>query len=289
MMRLTDPKKADMIIYHANCTDGFGAAWAAWKLLGDGATYHPVHHKEPPPSVLGRNVVLVDFCYSRDTMLLLESEAQSILVLDHHKSSQADMAGLPFSHFDMNHSGAALSWMFFHPNKPTPQLIQLIEDRDLWNWKLPLSKEFSAAFGDTPHTFQNFDAFLNPEVITEAQVRGSYILDYNQKVVERLCKRATVHRISGLTVAVVNSPILGSEIGSVLAEEHDFSIVWWWDHRTKQVRASLRSRPDGADVSEIARRWGGGGHRAASGMSLGPGVSIETIFDALPEMNQVTL
>jgi nanoRNase/pAp phosphatase (c-di-AMP/oligoRNAs hydrolase) len=45
----------------------------------------------------------------------------------------------------------------------------------------------------------------------------------------------------------------------------------------------LRAHHDDSDVSEVAKRWGGGGHRKAAGFVLTPGESIESIFD--PEVS----
>ena len=33
-----------LIYYHADCIDGFGAAYAAWRHFGQNASYHPMHH-----------------------------------------------------------------------------------------------------------------------------------------------------------------------------------------------------------------------------------------------------
>ena len=40
------PEDIDLVIYHKNCTDGFGAAWAAHELLGSKAMYVPAQYDE---------------------------------------------------------------------------------------------------------------------------------------------------------------------------------------------------------------------------------------------------
>ena len=55
--------KPDMCIYHGNCQDGFGAAWAVWKRFGDAVEYVPGFYGQPAPDVAGRSVVMVDFSY----------------------------------------------------------------------------------------------------------------------------------------------------------------------------------------------------------------------------------
>lgn len=78
-----------LVIYHANCADGFTAAWAVRQAMD--ADFHPGVYSEPPPAAEGRDLILVDFCYPPAVMLQLQLVARSILVLDHHKSAEADL------------------------------------------------------------------------------------------------------------------------------------------------------------------------------------------------------
>lgn len=276
---MLDPNSINLVIYHANCTDGFGAAYSAWKLLGDRAEYHAAKYGEPPPDVKGKNVVVLDFSYDNATTKLLMKEAKGFLVIDHHKSAMVELHDVSCTHFDMNHSGAMLSWRFFHPGKEAPRLIQFIEDRDLWKWEIPYSKEFSAAFDMVKFDFEEFDKYLDDSAVDDAQERGAYILAYSKTVISKIAKHATPRKLVGKDVLVVNSPHWMSEIGNTLGPRCDFAVIWYWDHDTRQVKVSLRAHHDDADVSEVAKRYGGGGHRKAAGFSLPPDVAIETIFD----------
>ena len=168
-----EPSSVNLVIYHKGCTDGFGSAWAAWKLLGDRAEYHAAKYGEPPPDVKGKNVVVLDFAYDNATTKQLISEAKSFLIIDHHKTAMTNLHDIACAHFDMNHSGAMLAWKFFHPSKEPPRLIKLIEDRDLWKWEIPLSREFSSAFDMVKFDFEEFDNYLDDSEIDSAQVRGA--------------------------------------------------------------------------------------------------------------------
>jgi oligoribonuclease NrnB/cAMP/cGMP phosphodiesterase (DHH superfamily) len=274
-----DPSSVNCVIYHGGCTDGFGAAFSAWKCLGNRAEYYACKHGESPPDVRGKNVVILDFSYDNATTKRLISEAASLLVIDHHKSAMVELHDVSNTHFDMNHSGARLSWDFFHPGHPPPKLINYIEDRDLWKWELPYSKEFSAAFDMVPFEFEEFEKYEDDSVFDDAVKRGSYILAYSKTVIKKVCEKAALRRYQGMEVMVVNSSHWMSEIGNRLSHDCDFAVIWYYDHEDRKNKVSLRAFHDNVDVSEIAKRFGGGGHKKAAGFALPDGKHIEEIFD----------
>jgi len=280
-MSTLEPSNIDLVIYHKGCTDGFGSAWAAWKLLGDRAEYHAAKYGESPPDVKGKNVVVLDFSYDNATTKKLIQEAKGFLVIDHHKSAMVELHDVSCTHFDMTHSGAMLAWKFFHPGKEPPRLIKFIEDRDLWKWEIPYSKEFSAAFDMVKFNFEDFDKYLDDSAVDDAQEQGAYILAYSKTVISKIAKKASSRKLGGKDVLVVNSPHWMSEIGAALAPKCDFAVIWYYDHDTRQVKISLRAHHDDSDVSEVAKRWGGGGHRKAAGFVLQAEAGIESIFDRI--------
>ena len=264
-MSTLEPSSVDLVIYHKGCTDGFGSAWAAWKLLGDRAEYHAAKYGEPAPDVKGKNVVVLDFSYDNATTKKLIQEAKGFLVIDHHKTAMVELHDVSCTHF--------------HPGKEPPRLIKFIEDRDLWKWEIPYSKEFSAAFDMVKFSFEDFDKYLDDSAVDDAQEQGAYILAYSKTVISKIAKKASSRKLGGKDVLVVNSPHWMSEIGAALAPKCDFAVIWYYDHDARQVKISLRAHHDDSDVSEVAKRWGGGGHRKAAGFVLTPGESIESIFD----------
>lgn len=81
------------VIYHANCSDGFCAAWVL-RMLYPAAEFVPASYGEPPPDVAGKRVVIADFSYKRPVMRQILSSAHSVTVLDHHKTAEAELAGI---------------------------------------------------------------------------------------------------------------------------------------------------------------------------------------------------
>ena len=275
---MMEPSSVNVVIYHANCNDGFGAAYSAWKLLGNRAEYHAASHGSPPPDVTGKRVVILDFSYDNATTKALIAQAEELWVIDHHKSNMVELHDISNTHFDMTKSGAMLAWEFFHPGKEAPKFIGYIQDRDLWQWELPYSKEFSAAFDMVPWNFDEYEKFEDDSVFDDAVKRGSYILAYSKTVIKKVCDKATKRKYKDHDVMVVNSSHWMSEIGATLAKDCDFAMIWYYDHDANIYKVSLRAFHDTMDVSEIAKSFGGGGHRKAGGFVLPKSKHPDSIF-----------
>jgi len=259
-----------LVLYHAQCMDGFCAAWVVCKVYPD-AEFVAVSYQGPPPDVSGRNVIIVDFSYKRDVMEEIKKNAQSLRVFDHHKTAWEELCSLPYCVFDMKRSGARLVWdlLVCSPwavkNPDIPDMVRYIEDRDLWRFELPHSKEINAALSSYPRDFAVWDQLENKK-IEELILEGTAILRYQTQLVDFLAKEAEEVDIAGHKVLSINSPVLQSELGNRLAQGHPFGAVWY-DQKGKR-KYSLRSAADGVDVSEVAKQYGGGGHKAASGFSI---------------------
>ena len=284
-MSTMDPNSVNVVIYHADCTDGFGAAYSAWKQLGNRAEYFACKHGTTPPDVKGKNVVVLDFSYDKSTTKRMIKKAKNFLIIDHHKSAMVELHDISNTHFDMTKSGAILAWEYFHPGKEPPKFIRYIQDRDLWTWELEYSKEFSAAFDMVPFEFEEFEKFEDDSVFDDACKRGSYILAYSKTVVKKVCEKAQPRVMCGKEVLVVNAAHWMSEVGARLSPDCDFAVIWYWDHEDEITKVSLRAFHESVDVSEIAKLFGGGGHKKAAGFTLPKEKHIEELFDAIePEV-----
>lgn len=278
-MAVVEPSSVNCVIYHADCTDGFGAAYSAWKLLGNRAEYHACKHGTPPPDVTGKVVAILDFSFNNATTKQMIEDAEGLIVIDHHKSAMVELHDISNTHFDMTKSGAMLAWEFFHPGKDHPKFIGYIEDRDLWKWELPYSKEFAAAFDMVPFEFEEFEKFEDDSVFDDAVKRGSYVLAYSKTVVKKVCEKASNRKFEGMDVMVVNASHWMSEIGARLSPDCDFALIWYYDHEDRIIKVSLRAFHDHVDVSEISKKFGGGGHKKAAGFTLPGDAIVDDIFD----------
>lgn len=257
-------------IYHGKCNDGFGAAYAVWQKFMFDCEYYAATYGETPPDVTGKDVFIVDFSYKLPVLIEMSKKANSIVILDHHKSAEEDLknilgVGNITGVFDMNRSGAVIAWEYFHPKRLIPDLIKHIQDRDLWRFELKNTKKISMALSSYEHDF-----FLWKDLIWQTQrlaEEGESIERYHRKQVEEAKAKAWKECIGDHEVPVVNAPpSLASDVAGELSIGHPFAAVFWVSNEFKTY--SLRSREDGEDVSKIAKSFGGGGHKNAAGFSI---------------------
>lgn len=278
-----------LVIYHGGCLDGFGAAYAAWKKFGDTVEFHPGIYGEAPPPIAGRLVYIVDFSYKRPMLESMAREAQAIIVLDHHKSAKEDLAGFPepplqvdlddgegfaavaafaqrlpiFTIFDMERSGAMITWEFFHGANTAPDLIDYIEDHDLWRKRLSCSDEVHFALTSYPMDFDVWDNLNVAGLVYE----GTSIRRFFRAQMENVKKGAYTAWIAGYKVPVCNANYLfASDLANELAKTAPFAATYF--ENEGWVNVSLRSTAEGLDVSKIAAQFGGGGHKHAAGFRV---------------------
>jgi len=257
-----------LVIYHGKCLDGMTAAWAVKNALGDG-DYVPANHGDAPPDVAGREVVIVDFAYRRSIMEEMAMKAESLLVLDHHKSAQADLAGLPFALFDMERSGAGMAWDWFHPGQARPALVNLVEDGDLWRHALHGTKEFQLRLEMEAMDFSSWEriaAFSEQELDIFIAEGAMLKRAFDGEVAVLLKDRYAVTLAGEAGLAVNASGRYSSELGHHLAAlSGSFGMIW--RQLDGVLKISLRSCGD-YDVSLMAAKFGGGGHRNAASFTL---------------------
>lgn len=282
----------DLVIFHKSCPDGWCSAFIASKKYPEAELLGLDHGLEPPyDKVAGKDVLVVDFSWrTREQNNRMAELAKSFQILDHHLTAQAVLADADYAVFDMNRSGAGLTWDYlFGINSPLlkddplpyrveyahdlsvwqvarPWYVSYVEDRDLWRHKLPNSKEVNAFIMALSHTA---DAWSALDVINEADAielgRGA-VAQINHYV-EKMIEHRQIGRLNNFSVAVVNAPYMNiSEVGHELTKYADIG-MGYFERGDGIIQFSLRSIGD-IDVSVIAKSFNGGGHKNAAGFQL---------------------
>ena len=305
------PREKAIVIYHANCLDGFGAAYCFHYLkehIPYDLEFYPANYgKEPPYKELaGKHVFIVDFSYKKNQMIGIALQAASLVVLDHHKTAKEELEGLEeaireeeqiraaelgnngveeddcvacFIHFNMQRSGTGLTWEYLTASYPpmnyvikTPELLKHIEDRDLWKFELPNTKALMAALQSLPMTFESWDSVMRLESYDGMIMLGQKLLDQHLHLVKMgIESTKRMMNIGGIYVPVANlHGVFASDAGNLMSAEYAEGSLFsatYYDTADGRI-FSLRSQQNGTDVSAIAAKYGGGGHKNAAGFKV---------------------
>lgn len=288
----------DIQITHKNCNDGFHAYLVARLAFPKIKCYFASYNDDfDVELVRGKDVLITDFSFKRDKLLELKSVAKSVVLIDHHKSAMEEVGDLDFCHFDMEHSGAVLTWMKLFPGDRIPRILLYVEDRDLWRFKLPRSRAVSSYMVNSNNYEIERDFLANVSILEAERSQTSIVpgsppsnreADLIQDIadvgttylkiidlqVERTCRYHGEIVFQGARMAIVNASSFHSEIGDYLSKikikdkfKYDAAMIWCTE-ADGGVKVSMRSaseNPNAADVSAIALKVGGGGHKHAAG------------------------
>lgn len=287
----------DIVIYHSKCMDGFTAAWVVWCQYGDYPEYIPMGYDDKIEDLghfHNKDVLILDFSFKPQDLAMLAQVASSIVILDHHKSAQANLehvrsfeCGDPHSFlmargdsvvaaFDMNRSGSLMTWHFFHGrDAAAPMLVRLVNDRDLWRFELTGSREVHAWLTSFEFDFETWSTCATR--IEKSEERSTVFAEgaaIDRKLLKDMRDIANANSrfmtLGGYPVPVCNMPgHMSSDAGNYLADKwKDFAFsATYYLNGDDQAKFSLRSIGD-FDVSAIAAKFGGGGHRNAAGFTI---------------------
>ena len=181
---------------------------------------------------------------------------------------------LPYAHFDLAKSGAVLAFEHFWPDPDADvkyawlwEFVRYLQDRDLWKFEMPESREIAAAVRSYPFDFGVW-ARLPGKLWTELADEGAGILRHQDQMVSVMCNQAVLREVGGYTVPVANATVFFSEVGEELCCRYPEALfaAYYLDRADGVRQWGLRSR-NGFDTSVVAKMYGGGGHPGASGFA----------------------
>ena len=271
-----------LCIYHGGCDDGFGAAMGVWFHRAGDVELSPAAYDKPPPLDLARDrlVYVVDFSYKQGPMLELAAAAWHVIVFDHHKTALHEIGPLLESGeidgiFDMERSGAMITWNELHPHSEPPDLIKYIQDRDLWRKELPHGDLVTMALRSYPQDPEVWRELMNAP-ITRLISEGVHIYRYYRILVETAKTRQRVvavpYEVDGkqriVEAKVVNCEYaLASEVAGEICDDVYEMGACYYQKKDGTWYFSLRSRSS-FNVRLVAEHYGGGGHDRAAGFEL---------------------
>lgn len=295
--------KFNYIIYHKGCLDGY----TGFYLFIRSKQWEPKPYVYPdvpsaitiPPEIDGKTVIIIDVAYKPEILHEIAKRAKSVLFIDHHKSN-IDEIKLDPPHklvYDIDKCGATLVWQYFYGGKDIPRFVQLVEDNDLGHWKyedtLPFITAIEVSLSMKPHidALRKWDNLNNESYLNKLINKGKVFEEYKKYLIKKVAKDHTVLTFpsqvirnrfgfdqTNYQVAVINGGTPSTSlVGKFVVDNYpvDFCFLYRYDIAKKRYYVSLRSKE--ADVSEIAKKLGGGGHKLASGFVTD--IPISDLFD----------
>lgn len=238
-------------------------------------------------------------------LLLDQNPNTKVFLFDHHKTSEEAFANFNDPRVktvhDMNECGATLAWKHYFPGIELPLFLKHVRIRDNWEYSSEEAKELHSyevnnyLFATQPD-YKDKEAWFkyltieNEAEFNEMAYQAGKCLGLTEdKMVRIIQTGGSIHKINEHYVFVCNTSCYQSELGNKMAHFKDekgrmcdYVMMWRYNEACNKYCVSLRSRKSGTDVSQIAQRYGGGGHAAAAGFT------IENISDILPWLSPPT-
>jgi len=239
-------------------------------------------HDFPWKDIQDKTVIMVDFSLQPfDDMIRLAKEAKSFTWIDHHKTALAEERKVS-QHIDGlrrdGEAGCELTWDFFMGGE-RPWPVTALGRWDVWDHSDPRYNHFQfgmRSINPMPEDAiwkQLFDTSIYANTFSANIVEiGKSIVEYtSQAFAEMVSAYAFETRFEGLKIIACNCAFRGGSkiFESVWDEEkYDAMLVYRWSPKAGAYTCSLYTEKEGVDVGEIAKQYGGGGHKGAAGFQF---------------------
>ncbi|MFQ5578292.1 MAG: DHH family phosphoesterase, partial [Anaerolineae bacterium] len=262
---------------HHNDADGLCAAAIVRRRYGDAVELREIDYGLPIPwdkIEAAEAVIMVDFSLPRPDMLKLRrAKGQNFVWIDHHLSALNDMAGeADISGLRrLDAAACVLAWEYYFPEYDIPPSVRFIGDRDIWRFAYLQTQAFCEGLFYADTAAAN-DALWQPllngdEALIQTFIdRGEILLEARLKGIARhvqTCGFETT--FAGHKTLAVNLPGSGDVGHYICGLGFDIAYVYSDAWQDGQVITNVSLYSETVDVSQIAKTYGGGGHKGAAG------------------------
>jgi oligoribonuclease NrnB/cAMP/cGMP phosphodiesterase (DHH superfamily) len=208
-------------------------------------------------------------------MLRLRGACGSLVWVDHHIGAinDRDAMGEPFSGLQIDgQAGCELTWKLLVDSN-SPHAVFLLGRYDVWDWmNHDGAMEFQTAmwqFDTDPNNVEFWFRLFHDDILVEEIIeKGALLLAARKKDNSIRIKSLSFNTMLGeYRVLAVNHGMTNSTIfdGAYNPEQHDIMVSFCWYRTHWKVSVYVdKDRPD-IDASVICKKFGGGGHKGASG------------------------
>jgi len=274
----------------------------------------------PEALIFNKRVLILDLDMG-DALIPVINASKSVLLVDHHNSSQLTIAKhsrflyqQTFDKFSLcintskSECGATLIWKITYID-PIPQFLDIVRIGDNWQWddnpgakyilkSLYIQRTFRS-FTDIENTFINWN--LNVKLYEQD---GKAITEYEKSLIKRISKHCDIGFLQTndgkiYTIAYIQANVLHSEVGANIkwyAERRfkipiDFCATWKYVSHKEIVSVSLRDPNPNINLYEIAKNikganGKGGGHTSSASFTF---IGIENLHSIILKTKPETI
>lgn len=271
--------KHHTVCLHHNDPDGRASGVIVRRALGPQILLFEINYGEPVPWELltaAQRVVIVDFSLPTDDMLNL-SQNHDFIWIDHHITAIQDNAAISSGWAGKRSTSEAacvLTWQYFFPDQPVPRAITLIGDRDIWRMAEADTRPFNEGLlqeNTHPDNFVLWNSILEDDLslINRLTGKGKLLLQARLNNLHRAARRYGFPvNFEGFHALVVNRPGEGELIEIIAQLGYDLAYCYVDSFVNGKLITSVMIGSRSIDVSQIAKKFGGGGHPGASGFQF---------------------
>ena len=244
------------------------------------------YYSKPDPKDFDdcERVYAVDCSFGPEGLLYLkEKHGKGFVWIDHHKSAiiAASSTGQTFTGLQsVDYAACKLCWQYFYGvTKQAPLLVEAINKFDNWiqdeEWEsftYPLNLCVTTLFKDIDSV--NIELLTADDTIKQlVDSIGVHLFKYQQDLREAesifVEQRTLLFNKKHFPVLLINSTLPGDSTIELVERKENFSspVHLRYNIIGNKVDASVYTNDDveGFDCSELAKQFGGGGHKKAAG------------------------
>jgi len=222
----------------------------------------------------------VDISSSPEIMNFMKSiQPSSVRWLDHHLSSM-EYGGLYPGIISKDHAACYWTWVYLHEHEKVPTYVQLLSDYDSWkntkdNWETvirPLQSGMKLRETNPKYSmdvWRELSTDHNENILNDIIYKGTLLLEYDKKLNKIKAGNSFVVEFEGYRALAMNSPMLSSLAfeSEWDPEKHDIMMAFYYK-KAGHWAVTLYTSKEDINCEALAKKYGGGGHRAASGATL---------------------
>jgi oligoribonuclease NrnB/cAMP/cGMP phosphodiesterase (DHH superfamily) len=279
-----------MKIFHHDDLDGICSAAIVNSYYNkEDCNFISVNYKHPFPIKLvskGEKVIIVDFSLkdNKEFNKLLDI-TKNVVWIDHHKTAIEKFKGIEVPGIRKDGTaGCVLTWKYFYPNKKVPKLVDMLGDHDVWDFSKYAKEDLERLqcgimlYNTNPES-SNWNMWLKDKTLNLLLNQGDIALKYRTAFYRDLVQEYSFRaKFAGYDTVYCNAGLNGSQIFDSLKKDYDIMLTFIFDG--EKFNISLYTEKEDIDVSEIAKKHGGGGHKGAAGFN------VDSLTEILPSLSK---